>query len=134
MNETEAFLQSLSFGVAGASRDRAKYGNMVLRALVQSGRTPVVIHPREASIEDIATFPSLAEAPSIESLAILTPPAVTRQIVGEAVSAGVRHIWMQPGAESQEAIEEARAAGVSVVAEGPCLLVHLRFRDDDAVS
>ena len=134
MSDTEAFLNGSSFGVAGASRDRSKYGNMVLRALVQSGRTPTVIHPRESSIEDISTFPSLSRAPAIESLAIITPPAVTRQLVDAAIDAGVQHIWMQPGAESQEAIEKAREAGISVVAGGPCLLVHLRFRDDEAVS
>ena len=47
----------------------------------------------------------------------------------EAVALGIRHLWMQPGAESDAAVEAAREAGVNVIAGGPCILVTLGYRE-----
>lgn len=132
MKEIEAFLAGSSFGVAGASPDRSKYGNMVLRALMQGGYAPIPIHPREAEVEGLKAFSDLQRAPTIKSLAIITPPAVTEKLVKDAIAAGVQNLWMQPGAESDAAIDHARETGLMVVAGGPCLLVVLGYRGDSA--
>ncbi|MFO0275734.1 MAG: CoA-binding protein [Planctomycetota bacterium] len=47
----------------------------------------------------------------------------------DAIAAGCRRLWFQPGAEDAGAIAAARAAGLSVIADGPCVLVALGFRD-----
>jgi predicted CoA-binding protein len=130
MNAIDRFLSEKVFGVAGASRDRSKYGNMVLRALLQAGYQPIPIHPRESEIEGLKTYPDLDSAPRIASLAIITPPSVTEKIVEDAIRTGVKHLWMQPGAESTIAVNLATAAGLTVVSGGPCLLVKLSFRDN----
>ena len=51
------------------------------------------------------------------------------RIVEEAAAAGVRTVWMQPGAESAAAIEKAKALGLGVIAEGPCVLVVQGYRE-----
>ena len=38
----------------------------------------------------------------------VTPPAVTEQVVQAAIAKGIRHLWMQPGAESAKAIVAAK--------------------------
>ncbi len=129
MTDTQTFLSATKFGVAGASSDRNKYGNKVLRCYLQNGRAAVPIHPLESEVEGQQAYASLADAPTIESLSIITPPAVTEQIVEDAIAVGVRHVWIQPGAESPQAIERAEAAGLTVIAGGPCLLVVLGFRE-----
>ena len=50
-------------------------------------------------------------------------------MVREAASLGIRHLWMQPGAESDEAIQAAESLGLEVIAGGPCLLVVLGYRE-----
>lgn len=129
MTPSESFLAAKTFGVVGASTNRQKYGNMVLRCYLQHGDEAIVIHPSEPEIEGVKAYTSLAEAPKIDSLSIITPPKVTEQIVEDAIKVGVRHLWMQPGAESGEAIKRAEEAGMNVIAGGPCLLVVLGFRD-----
>jgi len=129
VSDIDEFLSASSFGVAGASNNREKYGNKVLRAYLQHGYSVVPIHPVESQVEDQQAYPDLATAPAIESLSIITPPAVTERIVEQAIEAGVQNLWMQPGAESQAAIDRAREAGLRVIAGGPCLLVVLGFRD-----
>ena len=118
------------FAVAGASANRSKYGNKVLRAYLQRGYPVVAIHPTELSVEGTPTFPNLASATQpIESLSIVTPPSVTQQIVTEAIACGVKNLWMQPGAEHPQAIASAQAAGLVVIHGGPCLLVQLGYHE-----
>ena len=132
MGSIEQFLEAEHFAVAGASRDRQKYGNKVLRALQAHRRDVVAINPKESEVESAVAYPSLDVVPQkVDSLSIVTPPAVTRKVVGDAIAAGVKNIWMQPGAEDPEAVEAAVAAGVNVIADGSCILVELARRESE---
>lgn len=126
MTAIDEFLKMRSFGVAGASNDRNKVGNQVLRALVDSNRHPIPIHPSSPEIEGLPAYASVRAVPtSVEALSIITPPAATRVIVDDAIASGVRAIWMQPGAEDLVASERARSHGISVIDDGSCILVAL---------
>jgi len=124
------FLAGTTYAVAGASTNRAKYGNKVLRCYLQNGRTAYPINPRADVIEGVPCYPDLASLPGpVHGLSIITPPAITEELVEEAAAAGIPRLWMQPGAESEEAIERARELGLAVIAGGPCLLVALGYRE-----
>ncbi|MBI1754180.1 MAG: CoA-binding protein [Acidobacteria bacterium] len=125
-----AFLEGGPFAVVGASADRAKFGNKVLRCYQQHGKEVYPINPKAPEVEGLRAYPSLAALPvKVPCVSVITPPAATEQVVREAAAAGARHIWMQPGAESEAAIRAAEAAGMSVIAGGACLLVALGYRD-----
>ena len=125
----DRFLRASTYAVAGASNNREKYGNRVFRALVASGRTAYPLNPAASEIEGQRAFPTLADLPAVpESLSIVTPPAVTRKVVDEAIRVGVRHVWMQPGAEDAQASQAARDAGLDVIDDGSCVLVSLSLR------
>ncbi len=126
----EQFLGGAPHAVVGASVDRAKYGNKVLRAYLQTHRTvyPVNLHADE--VEGLTAYRRLADLPeAAHGISIITPPEVTEAIVEQAAELGIQHIWMQPGAESAAAIARAEESGANVIAGGPCLLVALRFRE-----
>ena len=126
----QAFLAADSFAVVGASVDRSKYGNKVLRCYQQHGRTVHPINPRAEEVEGLKAYPTLAALPApVPAISVITPPAITEQVVRDAAAAGVQHVWMQPGAESNEAIKAAEELGLSVIAGGPCLLVVMGYRD-----
>lgn len=126
----DRFLDSTAFGVVGASTRRHKFGNKVLRCYLQNGRRAIPVNPRETTIEGVACVPSVADLPrEVQSLSMITPPSVTERVVEEAIRAGVLNIWMQPGAESELAIDACRRAGVNVIADGSCVLVVLGFRE-----
>ena len=128
--DIDAFLDGAPFAVVGASTDRAKYGNKVLRCYMQNGREVHPVHRSASEIEGLPAFASLADLPDgAHAVSIITPPAVTEGVVEQAIAAGVKYLWMQPGAESDAAIERARAAGLTVIANGPCLLVVLGYRE-----
>ena len=127
---TADFLAAGPFAVVGASSNREKYGNKVLRAYLQRGMTAYPINPSEKTVEGVECYPTLAECPQPpRCVSIITPPLVTERIVEAAAAVGAKYVWMQPGAESQRAIERAESLGLTVIANGPCVLVALRFHD-----
>jgi len=124
------FLAAPAFGVAGASANREKYGNRILRCYLQHGRRVVPINPREPEVEGARAVASVADLPpDVASLSIVTPPPVTEQLVEQAIARGIRNVWMQPGAESDRAVARCEAAGVNVIADGSCLLVVLGYHE-----
>jgi uncharacterized protein len=128
----QSFLSSRRVAVVGASQDRSKYGNKVLRAYLQNDYEAVPVNPTAKEVEGLAAFPDLASVPgTLDAVSIITPPPITEKVVQNAIDLGIKHIWMQPGAESQRAIKAAEAAGANVIASGPCVLVALRYRERD---
>lgn len=129
-SDIKRFLESGRFAVVGASADRSKYGNKVLRCYQMHGYDAVPVNPKEKAIEGVACVPSVAALPAgVNSISVITPPPVTEKVVEEAILKGIGNIWMQPGAESKIAVERCREAGINVIADGSCLLVVLGYRD-----
>ncbi len=128
--QIDRFLQSAAFGVVGASADRGKYGNKVLRCYLQHGRKTVPVNPKEKEIEGIPCVASITDLPNeVKSISMITPPSVTEKLVEVAIEKGIENIWMQPGAESPAAVEACRRSGVNVIADGSCVLVVMGYKD-----
>ncbi len=128
--DIDRFLVGSPHAVVGASRDRAKYGNKVLRAYLQNDRSVYAVNPGATEVEGVASYPDLASLPEpVHGVSIITPPAVTGRIVQQAIDLGIRHLWLQPGAESDVAVATAEEAGLNVIAGGPCILVVLGYRE-----
>jgi predicted CoA-binding protein len=126
MNSIENFLAAKTYAVAGASARTHKYGYKVFKALLAAGRETYPLNLVTEEIEGHKAYPKIAELPIVpEALSIITPPEVTRQVIADAIEAGVKHIWMQPGAEHEQASESAREAGINVIDDGSCILVLL---------
>lgn len=129
----DSFLEGGPHAVVGASRSRHKYGNKCLRAYQQREMPVYAINPNCAeaeTVEGLPVYDTLADLPeNVHGVSIITPPHVTERIVDQAIALGIRHLWMQPGAENAAAIARARAAGISVIEGGPCLLVVLGYRE-----
>ncbi|MCH2211142.1 MAG: CoA-binding protein [Fuerstiella sp.] len=125
-----AFLDGSHYAVVGASTDRSKYGNMVLRTYLQKTLSVTPVNPKASQVEGLPAVKCLSDiTETVHGVSIITPPSVTESVVQEAIRQNIRHIWMQPGAESETAVSAAEAAGIEVIHSGPCLLVVLGFRD-----
>ena len=75
------FLAAGPWVVVGASSDRSKYGNKVLRCYQQHGREPLyAVNPREQEIEGLRAYPNLAALPE---------PAGPQSIAGLASSSRI---------------------------------------------
>ena len=124
------FFDSDAFGIIGASKDRDKYGNKVVRCYMQHQKTIYPIHPKEKMIEGLSCLHSVAELPNnVNSISIITPPVITEQIVEQAIIKKIKNIWMQPGAENFKAIKSCQKHNINIIAGGPCILATLSYKD-----
>ena len=124
------FLAGAPHAVVGASRDRAKIGNQVLRAYLHAGRTVIPVNPGVEEVEGLKAYPDLASLPApVHGVSVITPPRVTELIIEQAGLIGIKNIWLQPGAESEQAVLRAKELGMNVISGGPCILVVLGQRE-----
>jgi predicted CoA-binding protein len=124
------FFESDSYGVVGASSNREKYGNKVLRCYMQHKLQVIPVNPNEKTVEGLNCIASVAElSENTKSISIITPPKITERVVEQAIAKGVQNIWMQPGAESPLAIELCQKSNINVIGDGSCILVVLGYSE-----
>ncbi len=124
-NRVNEFLSQREIAVVGASRNPAKYGNIVLKKLHSAGYLVYPVNPGASLVEGLKAYPDLTSLPeSVKAAVVVVPPEISEKIAGQAIAAGFRYIWFQPGAESEAAISSLKSAGISVI-HGTCLLVRV---------
>lgn len=122
----QEFVNLRVWAVVGASADRAKYGNRILRDLHQAGYTIYPVNPKGGKIEGLQAYPTLSDLPEPPHVVdMMVPPGVTEEIVRQCAELGLNRVWMQPGAESEEAIAFCHDNGIQVVHHA-CAMVHKR--------
>src|SRR5690554_6766266 len=102
--------------VVGASSDRRKFGNKALRAFLAEGYTVLPINPHEGLVEGLRTYPSVLDVPgTIDMATVYVQPEITLRLLDEFERKGIPEIWVNPGAEDDTVIAEARRRGLNVV-------------------
>jgi uncharacterized protein len=103
--------------VVGASNHRAKFGNKALRAFRDEGYTVVPINPHESEVEGIAAYRSVLDVPGpIDMATVYVQPEVAYRLLDEFERKQIPEIWVNPGAESDELLIEARRRKLNVIA------------------
>ena len=114
------------WAVVGASQDRRKFGNRIYRSLRDAGYTVYPVNPKGGELEGAKVYPELAALPETpEVIDLVVPPAVTVKVVEDAHRLGLDRIWMQPGAESETAIQYCQEHAMEVIYDA-CAMVHKR--------
>lgn len=112
----QEMLGKKTWAVAGVSTNKEKFGYIIYKRLKEKGYKVYAINPKADEIDGEKCYKDLDELPEVpEVINIVTPPEVTEQIVEKCKALGINYIWMQPGAESEKAIESARKAGLKVL-------------------
>lgn len=116
------------FAVVGASRDPQKYGHRVYSDLKNAGYRVYPVNPNAQEVLGDKCYPSLEELPASPDVVVtVVPPHITERMVEECRRLGVRKVWMQPGSESERAIEYCERNNIAVV-HGVCIMVERKKR------
>lgn len=93
----------MKIAIIGASKDRTKYWNIILRDLNKKWHEVFPVNPKEEEIEWLKCFNSLKELPeSVEVLNIVTPPKVTLEVLKNANSLWFKNVRCQPWSSDDE--------------------------------
>jgi uncharacterized protein len=118
------FLSERAIGVIGASNARDKFGRLACRELKARGYRVFPVNLHEEQIEGEKCYRRINELPgTVHRILVVLPPIQTERIVMDLNPAFIRHVWMQNGAESPEAIGICRQKGIGVI-HGECILMH----------
>jgi len=125
-----AFLAHPRPALVGVSRDSRDFSRVVLAELTRRGYDVVPVNPVGGQGRDGMPFVRRVQDidPPLDAALLMTPPAVTLQVVKDCALANIRHVWMHQGlgrgAASPEAIAYCRDHGIAVVS-GACPLMYL---------
>ena len=106
----------MTVAVVGASSDRRKFGNKAVRAFTEAGHKVIPINPNEPSVEGMATYASVVDVPEkIDMATVYVPAEVGLTLLDGFEQKQIAEIWINPGAESDELIVEARRRKLNVI-------------------
>ena len=103
--------------VVGASSDRGKFGTKALRAFQAQGHRVIPINPNQAQVEGLRTYASVLDVPeSIDMATVYVQPDIALRLLDDFEKKGIPEIWINPGAESDELLTDARRRKLNVIA------------------
>ena len=122
-NLVRDFFKQKNFAVAGSFRNETKYAYKILRDLIKKGHEVFPVNLVLDSVEGKKCYKSVSEIPfRVDVVSVVTPPLVTEKIVRECLERSIKKIWLQPGAESKDAIKFCRDNGMDVI-YGLCVMI-----------
>ena len=122
-SDIEDFLSQKKLAVVGVSSRKRKFGNTVYRDLKAKGYEVFPIHRTAETVEGDACVSSLtALREKVDGVVVVVPPAESEKVVRDAAEAGISRIWMQLGADSEEAVRYCKEKGIAVIHK-ECILM-----------
>jgi predicted CoA-binding protein len=126
MNTSESihtFLAEPALAVVGVSRSGGGFGSMACRELRAKGYRVYPIHPVATTLNGYQCYKQVEDLPErVGAMLVVVPPSEAAKVVRDAARAGIRHVWLQQGAESPEVLQICRELGIDVVS-GECVLM-----------
>ncbi len=118
-----------TIAVVGATDDTSKYGSVIYRDLKSKGFDVVPVNLGRDTVDGDRAYRTLADLPSSPTIVnIVVPPAQTLDVLAQAKELGLRHVWVQPGADDTEVMDYLESNDFSFLANA-CIMVRSRSRD-----
>ena len=107
-----------TIAIVGASNDRAKFGNISVRAHLAEGYSVYPINPAGGVIEGEPVFKSLGDLPpevELDRVSMYVPPRVGMKLLDDIASKGCEQLWLNPGTATDELVLKARELGLNPI-------------------
>jgi len=103
--------------VVGASRDRAKFGNISVRAHLQQGYQVFPVNPHAVEVEGLPAFESLSDVPTdnLNRITVYLPPDLTLELLDEIQTLAPSEVWMNPGSADEDVRARAKHLGIEII-------------------
>jgi uncharacterized protein len=92
-----------SIAVIGATDHPTKYGGIIYRDMKRKGFPVFAVNPYRKTVDGDSCWATVKDLPENPTIAVFVIPARRGlKVLQECAEAGVRNIWIQPGAFSPE--------------------------------
>ena len=125
-------ITSHTYAIVGASNNPVKYGYKVTKHLKESGCNIIPINPKEQKICGIKAYKTLKACnKKIDTVIFIVPPAVTQQVLKD-MPKQIKKVWMQPGSESEKAINYCKDNSIECI-HNACIMLKKGYDRKNAV-
>ena len=118
------FLAQKRIAVSGLSRTKDSGAGAIYLKLRDKGYEVFPLHPAAEALHGDTCYANLSDIPGgVDAVFVMNSPDVSEQVVDEAVTLGIKRVWMHnntfmPSSVSPAAVDRCREAGVNVIATG----------------
>lgn len=128
MDEMTRFLAMRTWAVVGATDNKEKFGYKIFKVMKDAGYTVYPVNPGVTEVLGVTCYPDIASLPEKpEAVDVVVPPKVGEQIMRDCAAAGIKNIWLQPGANAENVVKTGRELGLEVIDTG-CVMAEVRLR------
>ncbi len=116
--------------VIGATKDRQKYGSVILEFLLERGYDAIPVNPKEENIQGIRCYGAISDIPgTIDIVNIIIPPERALSILDDCSKKQIKTVWLQPGSESDEARVKCKKLELNCIM-GKCIMEEINRLND----
>lgn len=116
--------------VVGVPNDPASDSYRVAAYQQSQGYHLLPVAPQEDSILGFSTANSVSDLSDVDIVDVFAHPNDVPAIADEAIRAGAKALWLQPGSSNPQAVQRAEQAGLKVI-DGKCFMrEHSRLMAD----
>jgi len=115
-SQIDNFLSAGSMAIAGVSRNEKKFGRIVYNDLKKSGYDVLPINPNIEDIDGEPCYASVNVLPEeVESLLIVTPKKETDEVLRNAITKGIKNIWVQQASDTDRTLKIAEEYNKEII-------------------
>jgi uncharacterized protein len=115
-----------SIAVIGATDHPAKYGGIIYRDMKAKGFPVFAVNPNRDTVDGDQCWSTVKDLPEKPTIVVLVVPAKEgMKILEDCADAGIRNIWIQPGAFSSQMRATLESGDFEWIAEA-CIMVRAR--------
>jgi uncharacterized protein len=124
LKQINQFIECQPIALVGVSRNPKKFGYVAFRELREKGMKIIPVNPEADEILGEKVYHDVTSLPDeVKGIIIMTKKSLTASVVREAISKGVKNIWIQQMADSQEALDLLKGTDINFIS-GECILMH----------
>jgi predicted CoA-binding protein len=128
MTDIEKTLALKTWAVVGANNNKDKFGCKIFKFMDGAGQFKVYpVNPGLSEVMGQKCYPSVKDLPEKPDVVdFVVPPKVGEQVMRDCAAAGVKYVWLQPGADAPAVAKLGEDLGITVIKA--CVMAECRKR------
>ena len=112
LKQINQFLEAQPIALVGVSRNPKKFGYAAFKELKEKGMKIIPVNPETDEIMGEKSYRNITSLPAdVRGIIVMTKKDKTASVIREAVTKGIKEIWIQQMADTKEAQNELKSAG-----------------------
>ena len=117
-----------NYAIVGMSDNPERYSYKIFYKLLEKNKTVFGINPVYDEVEGHKMYAQLTDIDHpIDTVILLVNPSIGIQYLDDMKKLGIKTLWIQPGAKSQEIMDKAEALELHVIRD--CVLALYNYED-----